>query len=196
MRFHHLQADFTAVFDGLRSAKYFALFSTNIFLPTHLCSATFLANLICRRADRALDRNEKFNSKFGGNWPVLTLDSKVVWYGKLKVGSKETPVLYDPQIVPSIKGCIYLYNSERDAIVQYTWNIVQGLLVDLDKAEKVTVKKAIDAKWKAARKKFTKGQVIAFSSQQEESTPALSPESAARRWDATDNDSFELEDLG
>jgi hypothetical protein len=153
-----------------------------------------LANLICRRADRALNRNEKFNSKFGGNWPVLTLDSKVVWYGKLKVGSKETPVLYDPQIVPSIKGCIYLYNSERDAIVQYTWNIVQGLLVDLDKNEKAASKKAIDAKWKAARKKFTKGQLYSLASQQEESTPAPSPESAARRWDSTDDDSFELED--
>jgi hypothetical protein len=127
---------------------------------------------------------------------VLTLDSKVVWYGKLKVDSRETPVVYDPQIVPSIKGCIYLYNSERDAVVQYTWNIVQGLLVDLDKAEKVTIKKSIDAKWKVARKKFTKGQVYALTSQQEESKPAPLPQSAAGRWDSTDDDSFELEDPG
>jgi len=127
---------------------------------------------------------------------VLTLDSKVVWYGKLKVDPRETPVIYDPQIVPSIKGCIYLYNSERDAIVQYTWNIVQGLLVDLDKNEKAATKKAIDAKWKAARKKFTKGQVYALASQQDDSTPAPPPESAARRWDSSEDDSFELEDPG
>ena len=127
---------------------------------------------------------------------MLTLDCKVVWYGKLKTDSKATPVIYDPLISPSIKGCIYLYNSERDAIVQYTWNIVQGLLVDVDKVEKAAIKKAVDPKWKAARKKFTKGQVCAFTSQQKESVSAPSPEIAARRWDASDDDSFELEDLG
>lgn len=126
----------------------------------------------------------------------MTLDCKVVWYGKLKIDSKATPVIYDPLIAPSIKGCIYLYNSERDAIVQYSWNIVHDLLVDVDKVEKATIKKAIDAKWKTARKKFTKSQVYAFTSQQKESIPAPSPESAARRWDASDDDSFELEDFG
>ncbi len=127
---------------------------------------------------------------------MLTLDCKVVWYGKLKIDSKATPVIYDPLISPSIKGCIYLYNSERDAIVQYTWNIVQGLLVDVDKVEKAAIKKAIDVKWKAARKKFTKSQVYAFTSQPKESKPAPPPESIARRWDASDDDGFELEDLG
>ena len=120
----------------------------------------------------------------------------MVWYGKLKLDSKSTPVVYDPLIVPSIKGCIYLYNFDRDAIVQYSWDIVQGLLVDMDKGEKKKKKKAIDSKWKIARKKFTKGQAYAFTSQEKESTPVLPPESAARRWDASDDDSFELEDLG
>ena len=127
---------------------------------------------------------------------MLTLDCKVVWYGKLKMDSKVIPVVYDPLITPSIKGCIYLYNAERDAIVQYAWNIVKDLLVDVDKVEKSTLKKGVDAKWKTARKKFTKSQTYAFTSQQEESTPAPSPESAAKRWDSTDDDSFELEDLG
>jgi hypothetical protein len=127
---------------------------------------------------------------------VLTLDCKVVWYGKLKIDAKATPVIYDPLISPSIKGCIYLYNSERDTIVQYTWNIVQGLLVDVDKVEKAAIKKAIDAKWKAARKKFTKSQLYAFTAQPKETKPAPPPESIARRWDASDDDSFELEDLG
>jgi hypothetical protein len=127
---------------------------------------------------------------------VLTLDCKVVWYGKLKIDSKAIPVVFDPLISPSIKGCICLYNLERDAIVQYTWNIVKDLLVDVDKVEKSTLKKSIDAKWKAARKKYTKGQDYAITSQAKEPTPVLPPESAARRWDASDDDSFELEDLG
>ncbi|HEY6130976.1 MAG TPA: hypothetical protein VIV27_03110 [Halioglobus sp.] len=132
-----------------------------------------------------------------GFQPVLTQDCKVVWYGKLKVDSKATPVIFDPQLSPSIKGCIYLYNSERDEIVQYTWNIVQGLLIDVDKTEKNTIKKTCDAKWKAARKKFTKGKMYAFTSQHEESVavPAPAPENSERRWDSTDDGSFELEDL-
>jgi hypothetical protein len=120
----------------------------------------------------------------------------VVWYGKLKIDAKGIPVVFDPLISPSIKGCIYLYNSERDAIVQYAWSIVKDLLVDVDKVEKATIKKAVDAKWKAARKKFTKDQVYAFTSQQKEVIPAPPPEIAAKRWDASGDDDFELEDLG
>jgi hypothetical protein len=131
-----------------------------------------------------------------GKQQVLTLDCKVVWYGKLKIDSKAIPVVYDPLIVPSIKGCIYLYNAERDAIIQYTWDIVRELLVDVDRTEKGTIKKSVDAKWKAARKKFTKDKVYALTSQQKESAPAPAPENAARRWDASDDEGFELEDLG
>jgi hypothetical protein len=127
---------------------------------------------------------------------VLTPDCKVVWYGKMKIGAKSTPVIFDPQITPSIKGCIYLYNAERDAIVQYTWDIVQKLLADLDKTEKNTLKKSLDAKWKAARKKFTKGRVYAFTSGKSEPRPSIPAENDERRWDAADDDSFELEDLG
>ncbi len=127
---------------------------------------------------------------------MLALDCKVVWYGKLKIDGKGIPVVFDPLVSPSIKGCIYLYNSERDAIVQYAWNIVKDLLVDVDKVEKATIKKAIDAKWKAARKKFTKDRVYPFTSQQKETIPAPPPEIAAKRWDASDDDDFELEDLG
>jgi hypothetical protein len=114
----------------------------------------------------------------------------------MKLGATVTPVVYDPLIVPSIKGCIYLYNAERDAIIQYTWDIVRDLLVDVDKTDKGALKKSIDAKWKAARKKFTKDKVYALTSQQKESAPARAPENAAKRWDAGEDEGFELEDLG
>lgn len=128
---------------------------------------------------------------------MLTQDCKVVWYGKLKIGAKTTLVVFDPQITPSIKGCIYLYNADRDAIVQYTWDIVQRLLADLDKTEKNTLKKSLDAKWKIARKKFTKGRVYSLTSGgKSEPRPSVPAETDERRWDAADDDSFELEDLG
>lgn len=127
---------------------------------------------------------------------MLTQDCKVVWYGKMKVGAKTTPVIFDPLITPSIKGCIYLYNADRDEIVQYTWDIVQRLLMDLDKTEKNTLKKTLDVKWKAARRKFTKGRVYSFTTGKSEPRPPASPvESDERRWDSADDDSFELEDL-
>ena len=127
---------------------------------------------------------------------MLTQDCKVVWYGKLKLDTKATPVIFDPVLSPSIKGCIYLYNAERDAIVQYTWNIVQGLLQDVDKAEKTRIKKEYDAKWKAARKKFTKGKEYSFASGSKAAAPTPPPPGDDRSWDATDDDSFELDDLG
>lgn len=127
---------------------------------------------------------------------MLTQDCKVVWYGKLKVDSKATPVMYDPLLSPSIKGCIYLYNSERDTIVQYTWDIVRGLLVDVDNTEKTKIKKTFDAKWKAARKRFTRGKVYAITSHNKEPIPALPSDKAEQRWDAPDDDNFELEDMG
>jgi hypothetical protein len=127
---------------------------------------------------------------------VLTQDCKVVWYGKLKLDDKTTPVIFDPLLVPSIKGCIYLYHSERDAIVQYTWKIVQGLLVDADKVEKTAIKKSYDAKWKAARKRFTKDKINTLTSDYK--APVFAPPTATadNRWDATDEDSFELDDMG
>lgn len=127
---------------------------------------------------------------------MLTQDCKVVWYGKLKVDSKATPVMYDPLLSPSIKGCIYLYNSERDTIVQYTWDIVRGLLVDVDNAEKTKIKKAFDAKWKSARKRFTRGREYAITSHNKAPIPVLPSDKAEQRWDAPDDDNFELEDLG
>mgnify|MGYP002261629374 CR=1 FL=1 len=46
------------------------------------------------------------------------------------------------------------------------------------------------------RKKFTKDKVYALTSQQKEPISAPPPETVARRWDSSDDDSFELEDLG
>jgi len=114
----------------------------------------------------------------------------------MKIDAKSIPVVFDPQITPSIKGCIYLYNAERDDIVQYTWEIVQHLLEDLDKNEKNTVKKSLDAKWKAARRKFTKGRGVSFANGKSEPRVQVPAESDERRWDSAEDDSFELEDLG
>jgi len=118
----------------------------------------------------------------------------VVWYGKLKVDARATPVIFDPLISPSIKGCIYLYNAERDQIVQYAWDIVKNLLADVDKSEKSAIKKSIDGKWKAARRAFTRGKEFAVKSSAQ-AQPVVSPAPNERRWDSVDDDSFELEDL-
>lgn len=127
---------------------------------------------------------------------MLTQDCKVVWYGKLTIDSKSTHVVYDPLLTPSIKGCIYLYNEERDAIIQYTWKIVEKLLSDLDKTEKASQRKALDAKWKAARKRFTKGKSYSAGGEEKASAPAASLDVDDARWESSDDDAFELEDMG
>jgi len=151
----------------------------------------------CARARSVVaSRDYMRQSSIKGQQQVLTQDCKVVWYGKLKIDDKETPVVFDPLLVPSIKGCIYLYNLERDTIVQYTWNIVQKLLVDVDKNEKAAFKKSVDPKWKVARKRFTKGRINELSSDHKAPAPAAPrAEVVDNRWDATDDDSFELDDM-
>jgi hypothetical protein len=125
---------------------------------------------------------------------VLTPDCTVVWYGKLKIDSKSIPVIFDPSISPSIRGCIYLYNTERDQIVQYAWNIVQDLLVDVDKSEKSKIKKSFDSKWKAAKRKYTRGRDYSVRPSSQ-SPPQVSPAVLENRWDAAEGDGFELDDL-
>jgi len=179
------------------------LFRAIISLPAYWCSATFFPNLPAaglrvRAWAGIASRDYIRQSSIKGRQQVLTQDCKVVWYAKLKIDDREIPVVYDPLLVPSINGCIYLYNLERDSIVQYTWNIVQKLLVDLDKNEKSTIKKAVDAKWKAAQKRFTKGQINTLSSEYTARIPApVAPvrEVVENRWDAIDDDSFELDDM-
>lgn len=43
---------------------------------------------------------------------------KSAWYGRLETTSLKIPVIYDPGLPEPPRGQIYLYNSERNAILK------------------------------------------------------------------------------
>lgn len=79
---------------------------------------------------------------------------KVIWHGQLESASKKTPVIYDPGLPELPRGQIFLYNSERDAVVKYVFQIVQPLLKELEGSDRKNIKKELSQKWPAARKDF------------------------------------------
>lgn len=79
---------------------------------------------------------------------------KVVWYGQLETASSKTPVIYDPGLPEPPRGQIYLYNSERDAILKYVLHIVQPLLKAAEGDERTQIQKGLNKKWRSARKNF------------------------------------------
>ncbi len=79
---------------------------------------------------------------------------KSIWCGKLETASSKTPVIYDPGLPEPPRGQIYLYNSERDAILKYAAHIVQPLLKSFEDDERKEIEKSLRKKWQLARKTF------------------------------------------
>lgn len=85
---------------------------------------------------------------------MFDASKRSIWYGNLETASSKTPVIYDPGLPEPPRGQIYLYNSERDAILKYAAHIVQPLLRDYDNSERKKIEKSLTKKWQAARKTF------------------------------------------
>ena len=125
---------------------------------------------------------------------MMPLNGKGNWYGKLKIGTKSVPVIYDHRLLPGIKGCIYLYNAERDAIVQYVWDIVKDRLASVENDERKSMKAALDARWRQRRREFTRGRPLPSGSSRKQAPIATRTDDI---WSDTEEDAnFELEDIG
>ncbi|MBT3504965.1 MAG: hypothetical protein HN475_04250 [Piscirickettsiaceae bacterium] len=79
------------------------------------------------------------------------------WYGELRSTRGNTIVIRDSKLSPPAQGRIYLYNTERQAIVQYDEKIVSDKLFELDSEQKKQAKKQFYAGWKAAKIQLLKG---------------------------------------
>lgn len=79
------------------------------------------------------------------------------WYGELRSTRGNTIVIRDSRLLPPVQGRIYLYNTERQALVQYDEKIVSDKLFELDPEQKKQVKKQFKADWEAAKKQLLKG---------------------------------------
>lgn len=79
-----------------------------------------------------------------------------VWYGELRATRGNTIVIRDDQLPEPNKGRIYLYNTERDAIIQYDDAIVCPKLFPLDAQQQKDAESKYSASWEAARKQLVR----------------------------------------
>ncbi|QSX36801.1 hypothetical protein [Shewanella sedimentimangrovi] len=98
---------------------------------------------------------------------------KQVWYGELRTSRGNTIVVHDNQLPEASPGRIYLYNTERKAIVEYVEDIVKVNLYDLDEGAVKAAEAQFGGAWKAARADFMeKHQARINLSNVKESAPA------------------------
>ncbi|WP_455221239.1 hypothetical protein [Kaarinaea lacus] len=58
-----------------------------------------------------------------------------IWYGYLEAGNKSSPVLMDPKLDTANPNTLYLYNLNRDKILEYQRAIIEPKLRELNGKE-------------------------------------------------------------
>ncbi len=76
------------------------------------------------------------------------------WYGEIQSTKGKIIVIRDSELPPANKGRMYLYNVDRDAIIEYDEAIVSPKLVELSEEEKQHVQAKHQKSWEAARKQL------------------------------------------
>lgn len=76
------------------------------------------------------------------------------WYGEIQSTKGNILVIRDSELPAANKGRMYLYNVERDALVEYDEAIVSPKLVELGEEERQLVQAKHQKSWEAARKQF------------------------------------------
>ena len=77
-----------------------------------------------------------------------------VWYGELRASRGNAIVIHDKQFPEASAGRIYLYNAERDSIIEYAEEIVKNNLHDLDKKAAKAAEETYGSAWNATRTQF------------------------------------------
>jgi len=67
------------------------------------------------------------------------MSEKDLWYGYLNAGTKSTPVLLDPGLSTGNSKTVYLFNLERQRILEYSREIVDAKLRTLRPEEQSLV---------------------------------------------------------
>lgn len=87
---------------------------------------------------------------------MLELGRNSTWYGKLETSTKSVLVIFDPKLPQAPTGQIYLFNTERGAVVRYVWSVVSEHLQDLSAEEQQAAQEQLAKDWKVARRCFLK----------------------------------------
>ena len=77
-----------------------------------------------------------------------------IWYGELRTARGNAIVIYDKQFPEASAGRIYLYNAQRDSIIEYAEEIVRNNLHDLDSASVKKAEETYGTAWSCARSEF------------------------------------------
>ena len=79
-----------------------------------------------------------------------------VLYGEIRSKRGNTIVIRDDKLPAAAQGRIYLYNTEREAMIQYDEAIVSDKLFELDAEQQKKVEKQFKSGWEAAKKQLCK----------------------------------------
>ncbi len=112
---------------------------------------------------------------------------KQVWIGELRTSRGNTVVIHDNQLPDASPGRVFLYNTDRNAIVEYVEEIVKPNLHELDEAAIKDAESKFSGAWQIARAEF-----LGKRPKVEDSAPA--PKKAKAEVEA--EDSYEDDNLG
>jgi len=63
------------------------------------------------------------------------MNKSQIWYGFLEAGKRSTAVVVDPKINANMDGKLYIFNQQRNQILEYKKDIVESKLRDLTEEE-------------------------------------------------------------
>ncbi len=82
-------------------------------------------------------------------------NNAAVWY-ELRTQRGNTIIMKDDELPLATKGRVYLYNTDRDAIIEYDSSIVSSKLFALDDTNQADAHKKFGSAWQEARKQLLK----------------------------------------
>ncbi len=77
-----------------------------------------------------------------------------VWYGEIRAEKGNVIVIRDSLLPEASHGRIYLYNTQRNAFVQYDESIVTPKLFPLEDKQRQEAEKQFHTDWETAYKQF------------------------------------------
>ena len=82
------------------------------------------------------------------------MKNKELWYGYLEAGTKSSPILISSILDTNNEKTVYIYNLNRDAIIEYQRQIVEPKIRELNTDEADLIKELVSG-YKAAKKNFS-----------------------------------------
>lgn len=81
------------------------------------------------------------------------MKNQELWYGFLEAGTKSSPILISSILDTNSEKTVYIYNLNRDSIIEYQRQIVEPKIRELNADESNLIEDLVSG-YKAARKNF------------------------------------------